>query len=292
MDPITINKLLNISNDLLLVNENKSISDRQFSRVIQVNYKSKNLERRVRDVYRVLNEMKFISSNEQGFNLSTNYFDFIEAWNEGNLLTMNRCLTEYQPYKTFQIVLKHEKSIKIPKNKAEKQYLTNFLKGRYTLNAVSFDTFRYWSAALGQSYKSPFDDYLIWAGDWDDSNPEIGYFRSVLLTEFKRSKKDAGFVNTGILADKVCKYLNISFQAFENKLNDVINLPEKSFIFASITSRLDHEKSSEIITIRKRQVVLANQKVNAENSQEWFEYRNLLDGVRINGKLRRLVRQI
>ena len=292
MEPITVNKLLSISNDLFLYQENGIVSNNNFEIVVERNYKSKNLDRRVRDVSGIFSNFNFIRKDIGYYNLSSNFFDFINAWNENNLLTMNNCLASYDLYRRFLEVMTEEKQINIPakNNLNEKKVFTEIFKKKYGINFVIFDTFRYWSLAFGQSYKSPFDDFLIWGGNWSDEEPTLEYFQSVLSEQFKNLKLDSSYVNAGIIADKTCRILNISFQAFEKKLNQFLDLHKGKFVFASITTRYVSKKKSEIITIKSRENVIGENYRNEVIENEWLEHRDLIDGVKINGKLMRLMR--
>ncbi len=113
----------------------------------------------------------------------------------------------------------------------------------------------------------------------------FGYFYSKLIEQFNRFKQDSGYVNAGIIADKVCQILNISFQGFEKKLNEFVEIYKGTFTFAPLTTRYDLEKKSEIIIVKKR-----NHGVKESFNKEWLEHRDLIDGVKIKGKLMRIMK--
>ena len=305
MDPITINKLLSVADDIETHRVESELSLDTFHKIIGSQGKIKHLERRVRDILRIFEVSCWVIRNDCNRDilyLTENYHKFIHAWNSGDhLLPMNQGLRNYPPYARFLNCLKQEKKIEIPhrQNKESRRNLGRYLKEKYDITFVAFDTFRTWAVSVGHAYRSPFEEILYWGGDWDTEHPSLDCFKVVFRENYHQTKKTSGYANLGHLAHLVCKKLSISFQAFEMKINQFIEAFPGEIKLAPATIRCEVSGHFQIISIRPRKEILRERlsakirgaKVRAPKPQEsqWLEYRYLEDGMRVNRKIVKLI---
>ena len=306
MDPITINKLLSVADDIETHRVESELSLDTFYKVINSQGRIKHLERRVRDILRVFEASRWITRNNQSRDilyLTENYHQFIHDWNSGDhLLPMNQGLRNYPPYARFLDCLKQEEEIQIPQrqNKESRRNLGRYLKEKYDLTFVAFDTFRTWAVSVGHAYRSPFEEILYWGGDWDTEHPSLDCFKVVCRENYYQIKKTSGYANLGHLAHLVCQKLSISFQAFEMKINQFIEAFPGEIKLAPATIRCEVSGHFQIISIRPRKEILRKRfsaklrrtKIRRPRLQEsqWLEHRYLEDGMRVNRKLVKLIR--
>ena len=181
MDPITMNKLLSIADDIEENRVNSELSLDTFDKIIKRQGRIKHPKRRARDILRIFQESQWIIQNEQNQNilhLTENYHRFINSWNSGNnLLPMNQGLANYPPYARFLDCLKHEDKIEIPhrKDKVSRRILGLELKEKYNITFVAFDTFQSWAVSVGHAYRSPFEEIIYWGG-------RMGYRSTIVRT--------------------------------------------------------------------------------------------------------------
>ena len=300
-----MNKLLSVADAIEMHRVESELSMDTFYRIINNQGQIKHLERRVRDILRVFEASHWITRNHQSpdiLYLTENYHQFIHAWNSGDhLLPMNQGLTNYPPYARFLNCLMHEKSIKIPQrqNKESRRNLGRYLKEKYDITFVAFDTFRTWAVSVGHAYRSPFEEILYWGGDWGEERPSLDHFKIVCEESYHQIDKTSGYANLGHLAHLVCKKLSISFQAFEMKINQFIEAFPGEIKLAPATIRCEVSGHFQIISIRPRKEILRERlsakirgaKVRAPKPQEsqWLEHRYLEDGMRVNRKLVKLI---
>ena len=316
MDPITVNKLLSIAdaiethrveNQLCVENQ---LSLDTFYEIVESQGKVKRLDRRVQDILRIFEASRWISRSTQNRHvlyLTKDYDKFMQAWNSGNyLLPMNEGLTNYPPYERFLKCLKEKQEIKIPprQDKESRRNLGRDLKDNYDITFVAFDTFQTWAVSVGHAYRSPFKPILYWGGEWDAENPSLECFKAVCKESYNRADKTSGYANLGRLAHYVCQKLQISFQAFELKMNQFVETFPGVITLAPATIRREVSGSFQITSIRPRKEILSERlsgKLRGEKRPEklhrrkrweplWIEYRYLEDGMRVNGKLVKLVR--
>ena len=301
MDPITINKLLSVADAIETHRVESQLSLNTFHKIINSQGQIKHLERRVRDILRVFEASRWITRNNQSRDilyLTENYHKFIYAWDSGDyLLPMNQGLMNYPPYARFLDYLKHKKRIEIPQrqNKESRRNLGRNLKEKYDITFVAFDTFRTWAVSVGHAYRSPFEEILYWGGDWDAEHPSLENFKAVCRENYSQAKKTSGYANLGYLAHLVCKELNISFQAFEMKMNQFIETFPGEIKLAPVTIRREVSGHFQITSIRPRKEIL-RERLSAKlqgikpPQSRWIESRYLDDGMRVNGKLIKLIR--
>lgn len=309
MEPITINRLLSVADAIETYRVVDKLSLDAFYKIVG-NQGVKRLDRRVQDILRVFEASNWISRSVQNrdiLRLTENYNKFINAWNSGDyLLPMNQGLANYPPYADFLKCLKNEQKIKIPKrqDKASRSNLGRELKDKYGLTFVAFDIFQIWAVSLGHAYRSPFDAILYWGGEWDAVQPSLEHFKTVCCAHYSRAEKTSGYANLGHLAHHVCQELRISFQAFEMKIKQFIEMFPGEITLAPATIRREILGRSQITSIRPRKEVLSERfsaellgKKQSETPHgknrrklEWIEHRYLEDGMRVNGKLVKLVR--
>ena len=301
MDPITINKLLSVADAIETHRFESELSLDTFYKIINSQGQIKHLERRVRDILRVFEASCWVVRNNRNRDilyLTENYHKFIDAWGSGNyLLPMNQGLTNYPPYARFLDCLRHKKRIKIPQrqNKESRRNLGRHLKETYNITFVAFDTFRTWAVSVGHAYRSPFEEILYWGGDWDAEHPSLENFKAVCRENYSQAKKTSGYANLGYLAHLVCKELNISFQAFEMKMNQFIETFPGEIKLAPVTIRREVSGHFQITSIRPRKEIL-RERLSAKlqgikpPQSRWIESRYLDDGMRVNGKLIKLIR--
>ena len=301
MDPITINKLLSIADAIDTRRVENELPVDAFYKIIESQGKVKHLERRGQDILRVFEDSHWIAHSAQDRNilcLTRSYNKFIHAWNSGNhLLPMNQGLTNYPPYADFLKCLKNEQEIEIPErhDKESRRNLGRALKERYGITFVAFDTFQTWAVSVGHAYRSPFEAILYWGGEWDADHPSLEHFKTVCQTYYSRAEKTSGYANLGRLAHHVCQELRISFQAFEMKMKQFVEMFPGEITLAPATIRREILGRSQITSIRLRKEILSerlSEKLLGNKSSEprWIEHRYLEDGVQINGKLVKLVR--
>lgn len=311
MDPITINKLLSIADAIdkrRIENENELPVD-AFYKIVGSQGKIKHLDRRVQDILRVFEASNWIfpiAKDRNVLHLTENYDKFINAWNSGDyLLPMNQGLANYPPYADFLNCLKHKQKIEIPQrqDKKSRSGLGRELKDKYGITFVAFDIFQTWAVSLGHAYRSPFESILYWGGEWDAVQPSLEHFKTVCLGHYSRAEKTSGYANLGRLAHYVCQELRISFQAFEMKIKQFVEMFPGEITLAPATIRREISGRSQITSIRPRQEVLSKQlaakllgtkRIQSRRTERlesrWIEYRYLEDGVRVNDKLVKLIR--
>ena len=301
MDPITMNKLLSVADAIETHRDESQLLLDTFHKIVDSHGQIKHLARRVRDILRVFEASHWITQSAQNRDilcLTENYHKFIHAWNSGDhLLPMNQGLTNYPPYARFLDCLKSEKRIEIPQrqNKESRRDLGRNLKKKYNITFVAFDTFRIWAASVGHAYRSPFEQILYWGGDWDAERPSLECFKTACIESYCQTNKTSGYANLGHLAHLVCKKLSISFQAFEMKMNQFVEAFPGEIKLAPATIRREVSGHLQIISIRPRKEILRErfsaklQCIKPPQSQ-WLEHRYLEDGMRVNGKLVKLIR--
>lgn len=310
MDPITVNKLLSVVDAIDDTDrvENQLSLD-AFYKIVESQGQVKRLNRRVQDILRIFESSQWIERNDQDRNmlcLTEKYDNFIHAWNSGDyLLPMNEGLTNYPPYARFLECLKHEQAIEIPRreDKEARRELGGNLKEKYDLTFVAFDTFQAWAVSVGHAYRSPFEAILYWGGEWDAEQPSLESFKASCWESYNCEDKTSGYANLGRLAHRVCQKLSISFQAFEMKMNEFVEAFPREIKLAPATIRREISGRFQIVSIRPRKEVLRErlsarllgekrpEKLRGRKQQpEWIERRYLEDGMRINGKLVKLIR--
>ncbi len=312
MDPITINKLLSVADAIDTHRTDNQLSLNTFYKIIDIESrgKIKDLDRRVKDILRIFKESQWMTQREGKSDilyLTEKYHSFIDAWNIGNqLLPMNEGLTNYSPYASFLKCLKDQGQIKIPEhhNKEAKKTLGVSLKERYNITFVAFDTFYPWAISVGHAYRSPFEEFLYWGGEWDKNKPSLENFKEICLKKYNQTDKTSAYANLGRLAHLVCQELRISFQAFEMKMNQLLETFPGEITLAPATIRRVISGKNQIITIRPRNEILGKRlstellgrkqtEERSENNRQksqWLEYRYLEDGMRVKGSLVKLVR--
>ena len=300
MDPITINKLLSVADAIETHRVESQLSLNTFHKIINSQGQIKHLERRVRDILRVFEASRWITRNNQNrdiLHLTENYHKFIHAWNSGDyLLPMNQGLRNYPPYARFLDCLKREKRIEIPQrqNKESRRDLGHYLKKKYDITFVAFDTFRTWAVSVGHAYRSPFEEILYWGGDWDAKRPSLECFKMVCGESFCQTDKTSGYANLGHFAHLVCMKLNISFQAFEMKMNQFVETFRGEIKLSPATIRREVSGHFQITSIRPRKEILRErfsaklQGIKLPESR-WLEHRYIEDGIRVNSKLVKLI---
>ena len=301
MDPITVNKLLSVADAIETRRVGSQLSLDTFHKIIESQGEIKHLERRVRDVLRIFESSSWLARSTQNQDilyLTKDFHKFIHAWDSGDyLLPMNQGLMNYPPYARFLDCLKHEKKIEIPQrqNKESRRDLGRELKEKYDITFVAFDTFQTWAVSVGHAYRSPFEEILYWGGDWDARRPSLECFKKACKESYSQTEKTSGYANLGHLAHLVCKKLRISFQAFEMKMNQFVEVFPSEIKLAPATIRREVSGRYQITSIRPRKEILKErlsaklQGISPPKSQ-WLEYRYLEDGMRVNDKLVKLIR--
>ena len=301
VDPITVNKLLSVADAIETHRIESQISLDTFEKIIDNQGQIKHLARRVRDILRVFEASHWITRSTQNQDmlcLTENYHTFIRAWNSGDyLLPINQGLTNYPPYARFLNCLEHEKSIQIPQrhDKDARRKLGNKLKEKYDITFVAFDTFCTWAVSVGHAYRSPFEKFLYWGGNWNAKQPSLECFKAICEESYCQTNKTSNYANLGLLADLVCKKLSISFQAFEMKMNRFVKTFPGEIKLAPATIRREISGRFQITSVRPRKEILRErlsatlQGIKPPQSQ-WLEHRYLEDGMRVNGKLVKLIR--
>ena len=195
------------------------------------------------------------------------------------------------------------KKSKFPRrqDKESRQNLGRKLKGKYGITFVAFDTFQIWAVSLGHAYRSPFETILYWGGEWDAEQPSLEHFKTVCWSHYNRAKKTSGYANLGRLADCVCQELRISFQAFEMKMRQFVEAFPGEITLAPATIRREISGRSQITSVRPRKDILSERlsakllgskptRPRKRSEPLWIERRCPEDGVRVNGKLVKLIR--
>ena len=302
MDPITINKLLSVADAIETHSVKNQLSLNTFHKIIESQGNIKHLVRRVRDILRVFEASHWLAQSEQNKNmlcLTEDFHKFICAWNSGYyLLPMNQGLKNYPPYARFLNCMEFEKEIEIPQrqDKESRRILGQKLKQKYDITFVAFDIFRVWAVSVGHAYRSPFEETLYWGGEWDADRPSLECFRTACKKNYNQAHKTSGYANLGLLAHCVCQQLRISFQAFEMKMNEFVKTYPGEIKLAPATIRREVSGSCQITSIRPRKEIL-KERLSAKllqgiraSSSKWLEHRYLEDGMRVNGKLVKLIR--
>ncbi len=171
----------------------------------------------------------------------------------------------------------------------------------YNITFVAFDTFQTWAVSVGHAYRSPFEETLYWGGEWDADQPSLEDFEVICRESYNLTNKVSGYANLGLLAHLVCQELNISFQAFEMKMNQLVEIFPGRVTLAPATIRREISGHHQITSIRPRKEVLSKRlstklwpnkqyRYNKRPESEWLEYRYLEDGMRVKGKLVKLIR--
>ena len=169
------------------------------------------------------------------------------------------------------------------------------LKEKYGITFVAFDTFRAWAVSMGHAYRSPFEEILYWGGNWDVERPSLECFKTVCRESYCQTEKTSGYANLGRLAHLVCKELSISFQAFEMKMNLFVETFPGEIKLAPATIRREVSGHLQLTSIRPRKEIL-RERLSAKlqgiepPQSKWLEHRYLEDGMRVNGKLVKLIR--
>lgn len=120
-------------------------------------------------------------------------------------------------------------------------------------------------------------------------------YRQQIISRVPSANKTSGYANLGLLADLVCKKLSISFQAFEMKMNRFVATFPGEIKLAPATIRREISGRFQITSVRPRKEILRErlsatlQGIKPPQSQ-WLEHRYLEDGMRVNGKLVKLIR--
>ena len=305
MDPIAVEKLLSIADG---IEEHrcgeKQLSLGTFHEIIASQGRVKRLERRVQDILRVFVEAKWITrsaENPRVLDLTEKYWTFIDAWDTSvDLLSMNEVLRNYPPYASFLDCLKDKEKIRIPKRQEtdKRRDLGRSLKDEYGITFVAFDTFRGWAVSMGHAYCAPVEDvrYLYWGGKWDAEQPSLEEFKKCCMESYYEAERTSGYANLGRLAHRVCQKLQLSFQVFEMKFNQFVEHCPGEIRLAPSTIRREVSKHLQIISIRPRKEVQRERHAaellpNGKPYQpRWLERRYLEDGMRVNGKLVKLIR--
>ena len=301
MDPITINKLLSVADAIEARRSENHLSLDEFYKIVESQGKVKRLERRVQDILRVFKDSHWVvpsSKDQHTLCLTEKYDRFIHAWDSGNhLLPMNEGLTNYPPYARFLKCLKHKQEIEIPQrqDKESRKKLGRELREKHGITFVAFDTFQVWAVSVGHAYRSPFEAILYWGGEWDAEHPSLEHFKTVCQAHYSEAEKTSGYANLGRLAHQVCRELRISFQAFEMKMKQFVEMFRGEITLAPATIRREISGRSQITSVRPRKEIMRERRstelLGGKSPQsKWIEYRYLEDGMRVNGKLVKLIR--
>jgi len=301
MDPISLNKLLSILDAIETQREQNQLRLDAFNRIVVSHGRTKNVERRVRDILRVFRKARWINDSPQiqdTMCLTADFNHLILAWHSNeHLWSMNQELKNYPPYNCFLDCLKNEVRIRIPHSQDQdgQRRLGRELRDKYGITFVAFDTFRSWAVSVGFAYISPSDRTLYWGGNWDELRPSLARFKKVCMESYCQSEKISGFANLGHLAHKVCVRLSISFQTFEKRMNQYVDDHPGEVRLAPATVRRELSGFSQITTVRHRSEVVkerlaSEQGSNAQGQVKWLEHRYPEDGIRVRGKLVGLIR--
>lgn len=296
-----MNKLLSVADGIEARHDDSQLPLGVFQEIVVEQGQIKHPARRTRDILRVFETSHWITRSTQNRDTLclTEYFhEFIRPWNFGDyLLPMNQALTNYPPYRRFLKCLKQEEAIKIPQrqDKESRRNLGRKLKEKYDITFVAFDTFRTWAVSLGHAYRSPFDEMLYWSGNWNADRPSLDRFKTICRRSYEHTDQTSGYANLGRLAHLVCQELNISFQAFEMKMNQFVKTFPGEIKLAPATIRCEVAGHFRLTSIRPRKEIL-KERLSAKLSgkrpprAQWIEHRYLEDGMRVNGKLVKLIR--
>ena len=296
-----MNKLLSVADGIEARHDDSQLPLDVFQEIVVGQGQIKHPARRARDILRVFETSHWITRSTQNRDTLclTEYFhEFIRSWNSGDyLLLMNQALANYPPYARFLDCLKQEKSIKIPQrqNKESRSDLGRELKEKYGITFVAFDTFRTWAVSLGHAYRSPFEEILHWSGNWNADRPSLDCFNTACRQSYEQTDKTSGYANLGRVAHLVCQELSISFQAFEMRMNQFVETLPGEIKLAQATIRREISGHFQLTSIRPRKEIL-RERLSAElrgiklSKSQWLEHRYLEDGMRVNGKLVKLIR--
>ena len=302
MDPITINRLLSIADAIEGVHRDMGeIPVSRFNAIVAKQGGTKHPARRARDVLRVLEASRWVTwgvGDPSRLSVTEEFLELVGVWNEGEfLIPMNQGLARYPPYAQFLHCLYMEKGIGIPerRNREGRRRLGQELREKYGLTFVAFDTFRTWAQAVGHAYRSPTDATLYWGGEWGVDKPSAGTFEAACRQAYAEAEKSSGFANLGRLAHCVCMQMRISVQAFEMKMKELVRTGRGQIRLAPATLRRERAADCVIVTVRPRQEILKERLVarlqGAERPRtQWLEYRYLDDGMRIGGRVAKLIR--
>ena len=304
MDPITLNKLLSIADAIETQREENQLPLDTFYEIVNSHGQIKHLERRVWDILRVFEAACWLTQSSQDSNdlnvlcLKEGFDRLILAWDSGDhLLLMNQELKNYTPYACFLDCLKKETKIEIPhrENKDLQRALGQALREKYGITFVAFDIFRTWAVSVGFAYFSSFDRSLYWGGEWDTEQPTLESFRTACIESYYQTDKSSGFANLGLVAHLVCIKLQISFQAFEIKMNQFVETFPGEVRLSPATIRRELSRRFKITTVRPRRHIirerLAAKLQECEMRQtQWLEHQFLEDGIRVKGNLVKLIR--
>lgn len=298
MDPITLNKLLSVADAIDLQKRSNSILLEEFHRIVYSQGRLKRPKRRVQDILRIFRAAHWIEPSCREGNrllLTRDFNDLIDGWNSGHHLSpMNKGLRKYPPYAKFLDCLEKETQIKVPRQK-DKGGVSLKLREQYGINLVAFGTFRAWAVSVGHAYLSPLDRTLYWGGNWDAERPTVEDFLRSCLEGYSQSEKTSGFANLGHVAHKVCIDLGISFQAFEMKINQFVDIFPEELRLSPATIRRELSGHFKITSVRPR-LEVSKERLEAKLRGEeppliqWLEHRYLEDGVRIKSKLIKLMK--
>ena len=296
-----MNKLLSVADGIEARHDDSQLPLDVFQEIVVGQGQIKHPARRARDILRVFETSHWITRSTQNRDTLclTEYFhEFIRSWNSGDyLLPMNQALTNYPPYGRFLECLKQEEAIKIPQrqDKESRRNLGRKFKEKYDITFVAFDTFRTWAVSLGHAYRSPFDEMLYWSGNWNADCPSLDRFKTICRGSYGHTNQTSGYANLGRLAHLVCQELSISFQAFEMKMNQFVKTFPGEIKLAPATIRCEVAGHFRLTSIRPRKEIL-KERFSAKLSgkrpfqAQWIEHRYLEDGMRVNGKLVKLIR--
>jgi hypothetical protein len=285
VDPISLNTLLSVADTLASEVSGVSMHLPRFEAIVSKHSKAKNLRRRAQDILRICQELEWVEVEGDQLNATGAFHAFVSAWDKGDLIAIGSALAKYSPYADFLASLRHKGSIG----------LADVDKAR-TKAFVALDTFRFWAVPCACAYLSPFDESLHWGGEWDYTSPSLDIVLSSIRDTYRKVDRTGGFADLGRIADIVCCALQIAFQAFEMKVNDMLKGRVVPFTLAPATIRAPSRRF-QIATIRRRSDInrqrhaarLMEQR-SAESPTQWLEDRYLEDGLRINGQLMKLLK--
>jgi len=291
MDPVSLEKLLSVTDAIEESRERDLLSISKFHSIVAEQTQAKDPARRARDLLRVFNELGWVRREKDLLYLTEAYSRFISAWNEGNLLEMNQSFIAYAPYSRFLQCLRDLGSIQIPD--ARDKEVVKTLGKEYGLTFVAFDTFRFWAVAIGQGYLAPFEGALYWGGEWNNEEPSLENFTRALHEGYREAEKTSGYANIGRVADLVCRRLHISFQAFELKMNRLVKARPGLFVLAPATIRPPSSRF-QIATVCPRSEVLKKRwharLLHSQFKPRWIEHRYIEDGILIDGHRLKLIK--
>lgn len=275
LDPVQLPTLLNIIDKLSVspvpltvenLNLNRNLTTKHFS-----------------GIGRVLEKMGIGLREREYLVPGADLNEFIEIWDQADLLKINTFLCRYPPYDTFIDYLKNEISITVPPTKnseARHQIGKQLRKEKIRLTFVGIDTFKWWGMAVGQVHVSHIGDRRIY---WGGENPSLDFFEKSLVLHYNDIRPLDGFANIGQLGDLVCRDLNISFTYFEKLFIELCS-QRKGYTTATSLLRLPTSRL-QVQTILPR-----SQAKQKDGSIEWIEKRFIEDGIIINGRSVKMVK--